>query len=173
MLNRVQKISPFLWFNNNAEEAVDFYTTVFKNSSIGQKARYGEAGAKVSGQPQGSVMTVPFELEGQPFTALNGGPEFKFTHAVSFVINCDTQEEIDYYWEALSKGGETEPCGWLRDQFGVSWQVVPSLLGELMKDNAERSERVMEALLKMKKIDLATLREAHDSVKQRSKEVTA
>jgi predicted 3-demethylubiquinone-9 3-methyltransferase (glyoxalase superfamily) len=157
----MQKITPFLWFNDNAEEAVKFYTSIFKNSKIGKIARYDEAGEKVAGRPAGSVMTVEFELEGQDFIALNGGPHFKFTEAISFVVNCKTQAELDYYWEKLTAGGEEVQCGWLKDKFGLSWQIVPTVLGELVssKDAAE-SQRVMEAMLKMVKLDIKKLQAA-------------
>lgn len=155
----MQKITPFLWFDDKAEEAVNFYTSIFRNSRIVHVARYGEAGAQVSGRPKGSVMTVAFELEGQAFVALNGGPLFTFTPAVSFVVNCGTQKEVDELWERLAEGGATEQCGWLRDRYGVSWQIVPAVLGELMSEPAT-SERVMQALLTMTKIDIAGLKEA-------------
>jgi Uncharacterized protein conserved in bacteria len=157
----MQKITPFLWFDHKAEEAVNFYTSIFKNSKIGKIARYDEAGEKVAGRPAGSVMTVEFELEGQDFIALNGGPQFKFTEAISFVVNCETQAELDYYWEKLIAGGEEVQCGWLKDKFGLSWQVVPTVLGELLssKDAAE-SQRVMEAMLKMVKLDIKKLQAA-------------
>jgi predicted 3-demethylubiquinone-9 3-methyltransferase (glyoxalase superfamily) len=160
---KIQKINPFLWFNHNAEEAVKFYTTVFKNSSADIPVQYGDAGAKASGMPKGSVMTIDFELEGQRFTALNGGPEFKFTHAISFVVNCEDQQEIDYYWEKLSEGGSTEPCGWVKDQFGVSWQIVPSKLGKWMKGDKELAEAVMAKLMKMSKIDISELEHAYET----------
>lgn len=159
----MQKITPFLWFNNNAEEAVDFYISIFKNSKGGNALRYDEEGAKVSGQAKGSVMTVPFQLNGQDFVALNGGPVFKFTEAISFVVNCETQEEIDYYWEKLSEGGDknAQQCGWLKDKFGLSWQIVPTILGRLLSDpDPEKSKRAMGAMLQMKKIDIATLEKA-------------
>ena len=157
----MEKITPFLWFNNEAEEAAQFYTSIFKNSKITKKTRYTGAGAKASGQPEGSVMTVAFEINGQNFTAINGGPIFKFTEAISFVINCDTQEEIDQYWERLSKDGDpkAQQCGWLKDKYGLSWQIVPAQLGELMSDPS-RAQKVMSEILKMKKIDLKTLQEA-------------
>lgn len=153
-----QKITPFLWFDNNAEEAVNFYVSTFRNSEIGAMTRYDEAVAAASGQPAGSVMTVAFRLHGQDFVALNGGPQFKFSEALSFVVNCDSQHEIDHFWDALSAGGplEAQQCGWLKDRFGVSWQVVPVELPILIA----RSPRVMQALLKMKKLDLAGLRKA-------------
>jgi predicted 3-demethylubiquinone-9 3-methyltransferase (glyoxalase superfamily) len=157
----MQKITPFLWFNNEAEEATNFYTSIFKNSKILHTARYTESGSQAARMPRGSVMTVAFQIEGQNFTAINGGPVFKFTEAVSFVINCDTQKEIDHYWEKLSEGGDpkSQQCGWLKDKYGLSWQIVPSVLGELLSDSS-RSERVMNALLKMKKPDIKTLQEA-------------
>jgi predicted 3-demethylubiquinone-9 3-methyltransferase (glyoxalase superfamily) len=158
----VQKITPDLWFDNSAEEAAKFYTSIFKNSKIIHVARYGEAAAKVSGRPKGTVMTVIFELEGQRFMALNGGPVFKFSPAISFLVNCETQEEVDNLWEKLSEGGEKEQCGWLKDKFGVSWQVVPNILGEMLQDkDAKKSERVMEAMLQMKKIDIEGLKKAY------------
>jgi predicted 3-demethylubiquinone-9 3-methyltransferase (glyoxalase superfamily) len=156
-----QKITPFLWFSDNAEEAVNFYTSVFKNSQIGTISRYDEASAKASGRPAGSVMTVTFELDGLDFMALNGGPEFKFTPAISLVVNCETQQEVDYFWEKLSEGGKEIECGWLEDKYGVSWQVVPVVLGEIMKSgDSSKTGRVMEALLKMKKLDVETLQQA-------------
>jgi predicted 3-demethylubiquinone-9 3-methyltransferase (glyoxalase superfamily) len=156
------KITPFLWFDNQAEEAAKFYTSVFKNSKIVNVARYGEAGAKVSGRPKGSVMTVAFEVDGREFTALNGGPVFKFTEAVSFCVNCETQEEVDELWEKLSEGGEEQQCGWLKDKYGLSWQIVPTALMEMLQDkDAERAQRVMKAMLQMKKIDIETLRQAY------------
>ena len=158
----MQKITPFLWFDNQAEEAASFYTSVFKNSKIGSVARYGEEGAEVSGQPKGTVMTVEFELEGQKFVALNGGPYFTFSPAISFVVNCETQEELDWLWEKLSEGGEKQRCGWLRDKYGVSWQIVPAALGRMLQDkDAGKSKRVMKALLQMDKIDIKTLKQAY------------
>lgn len=158
-----QKITPFLWFNNNAEEAVKLYTSIFKNSKVDTIARYGKSSAKASGRPEGSVMTIAFELEGQKFTALNGGPEFQFNSAISFVVSCNTQEEIDYYWNQLTKDGKEIQCGWLTDKFGVSWQIVPAELEEWTKEgNGARSERVMAALMPMKKLDLSTLRKAYE-----------
>jgi predicted 3-demethylubiquinone-9 3-methyltransferase (glyoxalase superfamily) len=151
----MQKIMPCLWFDNQAEAAANFYASIFKNSKIGSIARYGEEGAKVSGRPKGSVMTVTFQLDGQEFMALNGGPIFKFTEAISFVVNCKTQEEVDELWEKLSDGGEEGPCGWLKDKFGLSWQIVPTVLGEMMSDkDAKKSERVMKALLQMDKLGI-------------------
>jgi predicted 3-demethylubiquinone-9 3-methyltransferase (glyoxalase superfamily) len=159
----VQKITPFLWFNNNAEEAAKFYTSIFKNSKITDTTHYGKSAADASGRPKGTVMSVTFELEGQLFMALNGGPVFKFSPAISFFVNCDTQEEVDELWKRLSEGGEEEQCGWLKDKFGVSWQIVPNDLGEMLQDkDARKSERVMEALLQMKKIDIQRLKTAHE-----------
>jgi predicted 3-demethylubiquinone-9 3-methyltransferase (glyoxalase superfamily) len=158
----MQKITPFLWFDSNAEEAVNHYVSVFKNSKIGEVSRYDEAGAKVSGRPEGSAMVVNFHLEGQQFMALNGGPHFKFTEAVSFLVDCKTQEEVDYFWKKLSEGGEEQPCGWLKDKYGLSWQIVPTVLGEMLSDpDSGKSQRVMEAMLQMKKIDIAALKKAY------------
>src|SRR5688572_11995773 len=154
-----QKITPFLWFNDNAEEAINFYTSIFKNSKIGSVARYGEAGPG----PKGSVMTATFQIEGQEFIALNGGPHFKFTEAISFVVDCDTQEEVDEFWEKLSAGGEKSRCGWLKDKFGLSWQVTPNILGKLMQDkDPEKAKRVMQAMMKMDKLIIADLQKAYD-----------
>ena len=161
----MQKITPFLWFNDQAEEAAKFYTSIFKNSKIGSIARYDEASAQASGRPAGSVMVIDFELEGQPFTALNGGPIFKFTEAISFMVNCDTQDEIDELWAKLSEGGDpaAQQCGWLKDKFGLSWQIIPSILGKLMNDpDPVKSKRVMDAMLQMNKIDINKLKEAYD-----------
>ena len=159
-----QKITPFLWFDDQAEEAVSFYTSIFKNSKGGNATRYDEEGSKVSGRPKGSVMTVPFKLEGQDFVALNGGPVFKFTEAVSFVVNCETQKEVDHFWEKLSAGGEEVQCGWLKDKFGLSWQVVPTVLTEMLQDkDPQKAKRVMSAMLKMKKIDIAELKRAYEA----------
>jgi predicted 3-demethylubiquinone-9 3-methyltransferase (glyoxalase superfamily) len=153
-----QKITTFLWFDNNAEEAMEFYTSIFKNSKVVSVSRYGEAGPG----PEGSVMVGVFELEGQRFLALNGGPRFKFTEAISLVIDCETQAEVDYFWQKLSSGGQEQQCGWLKDKFGLSWQVVPSVLGELMQDkDPQKSKRVMEAVLQMGKLDIARLKAAH------------
>jgi predicted 3-demethylubiquinone-9 3-methyltransferase (glyoxalase superfamily) len=157
------KITPFLWFEDNAEEAVRHYTSIFRNSKITATTRYNEEGAEVSGRPKGSVMTVAFQLDGQDFVALNGGPDFKFTEAISFVVNCDSQEEIDYYWEKLTAGGDekAQQCGWLKDKYGVSWQVVPTVLGELLNTpDPEKSRNAMKALIGMKKIDVETLQRA-------------
>lgn len=160
-MNNSQKITPFLWFDNNADEAVRFYLTVFKNSSAKGVSRYDAEGSEVSGMPEGSVMTIPFEIEGQEFIALNGGPVFKFTEAVSFVINCESQEEIDHYWNSLTEGGQESQCGWLKDKFGLSWQVVPRILGILLQhENKEKASRVMDAMLKMKKINIEKLNDA-------------
>ena len=159
----MQKITPFLWFDDNAEEAVNFYVSVFKNSKIVSVARYGEAGAEASGRPKGTVMTIAFRIDGQEFLALNGGPQFTFSPAISFVVNCETQEEVDELWEKLSEGGETEGCGWLHDKYGVSWQIVPAVLGEMLQaKDAEKAERVMKALFKMNKIDIGTLKQAYE-----------
>jgi predicted 3-demethylubiquinone-9 3-methyltransferase (glyoxalase superfamily) len=155
----MQKIVPFLWFDTQAEEAVSFYTSVFKNAKAGQVTRYGEAGPG----PKGSVMTATFELFGQEFVALNGGPVFKFTPAISFVVNCETQEEVDDYWTKLSAGGQTQQCGWLTDKFGVSWQIVPTILTKLMQDkDPVKAQRVMEAMLKMTKLDIKGLQQAYE-----------
>ncbi len=161
----MQKITPFLWFDGKAEEAANFYISIFKNAKILSIAHYGETGAEVSGRQCGSVMTVMFQLDGQEFTALNGGPHFKFTEAISFVVNCETQDEINTLWEKLSEGGETQQCGWLKDKYGVSWQIIPAaLLGEMMSDpDADRSNRVMEAMLQMEKPDIEKLKRAYDN----------
>ncbi len=151
----MQKITPFLWFDDNAEEAVDFYTSIFKNSGIESVMRYGDAGPG----PKGSVMSVTFRLEGQTFIALNGGPQFTFSPAISLFVSCATQEEVDDLWERLSAGGEKEECGWLRDRYGVSWQIVPTILGDLLSDPAT-SPRVMRAMLQMKKLDIGALKKA-------------
>jgi predicted 3-demethylubiquinone-9 3-methyltransferase (glyoxalase superfamily) len=155
----MQKISPFLWFDSQAEEAANFYVSIFKNSKILKVARYGEAGPG----PAGTVMIVNFQIEGQEFIALNAGPRFKFTEAISFVINCQTQEEVDHFWGQLTAGGGQESmCGWLKDKFGLSWQVTPTILGELMADpDRKKAQRVMQAMLQMQKIDIAGLKRAH------------
>ena len=156
-----QKITPNLWFDTEAEEAARFYTSVFNNSRIVNVTHYTQAGPR----PAGTVMTVEWELEGQRFVGINGGPEFKFDEAVSFAITCETQEEIDYYWERLSDGGQEGPCGWLKDRFGLSWQVVPTGMDEVFADpDPERARRAMEAMLRMSKIDIAALRSAADGV---------
>lgn len=154
-----QKITTFLWFDNQAEEAINFYVSIFKNSRIGDIARYGDTGPG----PKGQVMTADFVLAGQQFTALNGGPNFKFTEAISLVVNCETQEELDEYWEKLSEGGQKVQCGWLKDKFGLSWQIVPTILKELLKDkDPEKTNRVMQAVMKMIKLDVAQLRAAYE-----------
>jgi predicted 3-demethylubiquinone-9 3-methyltransferase (glyoxalase superfamily) len=163
-LNYMKQITPFLWFDDNAEEAVNFYTSIFKNSKIKSVTRYNESAAKVAGRPKDSLMTAAFELNGQEFVALNGGPLFKFTEAVSFVINCENQKEVDYYWEKLTSGADAkaQQCGWLKDKYGLSWQVVPTVLSELLADkNANKSHAVMTAMLQMKKIEIAALEKAH------------
>jgi predicted 3-demethylubiquinone-9 3-methyltransferase (glyoxalase superfamily) len=158
-----QKITPFLWFDDKAEEAAKFYASIFKNSKIGKITRYEEEAAKPTGRPAGSVMTVEFQLDGQDFVALNGGPIFKFTEAVSFVVNCENQEEVDYFWKKLSAGGEESRCGWLKDKFGLSWQVVPTVLIEMLADkDVARAKRVMHAMLQMDKIDIPALQKAYD-----------
>jgi predicted 3-demethylubiquinone-9 3-methyltransferase (glyoxalase superfamily) len=160
-----QPVVPCLWFDSQAEEAARFYTGIFKNSKIGTITRYTEAGREAHGRPAGTVMTVEFELNGQTFTALNGGPHFKFNEAVSFQIMCRTQEEVDHYWNKLSQGGDpnAQQCGWLKDKYGLSWQVVPTVLVELMKDpDKEKSGRTMEAMLQMKKLDIAALKRAYE-----------
>jgi predicted 3-demethylubiquinone-9 3-methyltransferase (glyoxalase superfamily) len=154
-----QKITPFLWYDDNAEEAVNFYVSIFKNSRIKDVSRYGEAGPGKAG----TVMTITFELEGQEFIALNGGPHFKFTEAISLSVDCQTQEEVDEFWEKLSAGGEKGPCGWLKDKYGLSWQIDPGILGELLRGpDPSKSNRVMQAMLKMNKIDIAALRRAYE-----------
>ena len=158
----MQKISLCLWFDSQGEEAARFYTSIFKNSGMGRVARYDEAAAKAAGRPQGSVMTVEFELDGQRFMALNGGPLFKFTEAISLVVNCETQTEVDHFWEKLSAGGQEVQCGWLKDRFGVSWQIVPTILPEMLQDkDPEKAKRVMAAMLKMKKIEIEGLKQAY------------
>jgi len=153
---------PCLWFDGKAEEAAKFYVSTFRNSKIGSIARYGEEGAEVSGKPKGTVMTVTFRLDGQEFMALNGGPQFTFSPAISFLVNCETQREVDRLWKKLSEGGEEGQCGWLKDKYGVSWQIIPTALGVMLQDkDVEKSERVMKAMLQMKKIDLPTLRQAY------------
>lgn len=158
----LHKITPFLWFDSQAEEAAKFYVSVFRDAKLGKVSRYGEAGQEVHGRSPGSVMTVEFEIEGQPFTALNGGPQFAFNPAVSFVVHCKDQGEVDYYWDRLLEGGgQVQACGWLADRFGVCWQVVPDRLLELVSGNDRaQADRVMQAMLKMKKLDLATLEKA-------------
>ena len=161
---KLPKITPFLWFDTQAEEAANFYVSIFKNSRIKGLARYDTEAAQASGQPKGSVMTVQFELDGQDFVALNGGPTFKFTEAISLVVNCESQAEIDHFWQKLSAGGGQEvECGWLKDRFGLSWQVVPADLEEMIQDkDPEKPKRVMAAVMKMKKLDMAELRKAYE-----------
>jgi predicted 3-demethylubiquinone-9 3-methyltransferase (glyoxalase superfamily) len=159
----MQTITPCLWFDDKAEEAVNFYTSILKHSRIKGITRYGEAGAEVSGRPKGTVMTVTFQLDGQEFLALNGGPHFTFSPAISFILNCETQQEVDELWEKLSEGGERQRCGWLKDKYGVSWQIVPTVLGEMLQDkDAEKSAKVMEVLLKMDKLNIKTLNQAYE-----------
>jgi predicted 3-demethylubiquinone-9 3-methyltransferase (glyoxalase superfamily) len=156
----MQKITPFLWFDDNAEDAMHFYTSIFKNSKVGTVSRYPEGAPG----PAGKVMSATFQLEGQEFMALNGGPLFKFTEAVSFFVNCETQEEVDELWAKLSAGGKESQCGWLKDKFGLSWQIIPSALGKMLGDkDREKAKRVMQAMLKMKKIDIAGLQRAYDN----------
>ena len=155
----MRKITPFLWFDNQAEEAMNFYVSVFKNSKTGAVTRYGEGGPG----PKGAVMTATFQLDGQDFMALNGGPLYKFTEAISFYVNCETQEEVDELWEKLSAGGQPGRCGWLKDKFGLSWQIIPTALSEMLGDkNAEKSKRVMQAMLQMNKLDIAGLKRAYE-----------
>jgi predicted 3-demethylubiquinone-9 3-methyltransferase (glyoxalase superfamily) len=159
----VKHITPFLWFDRDAEEAANFYVSVFPDAKIGSVARYGETGPGEAG----AVMTVEFELEGQRFVALNGGPQYKFTEAVSFVVNCETQDEVDEYWDKLSEGGEQGPCGWLKDRYGLSWQIVPTVLPELLTDpDPEKAQRVMSAMLQMRKIEIEPLRRAYEGEEQ-------
>jgi predicted 3-demethylubiquinone-9 3-methyltransferase (glyoxalase superfamily) len=156
----MQKITPFLWFDGKAEEAAKFYTSVFKNSKMGQIRRFGDAGPG----PKGSVLSATFELEGQEFSALNGGPQFTFTPAISFFVSCETQEEVDEFWDKLSEGGRKNRCGWLQDKFGVSWQIVPTALGRLLGDpDPEKSSRVMKAMLQMEKLDIRGLQQAYEN----------
>jgi predicted 3-demethylubiquinone-9 3-methyltransferase (glyoxalase superfamily) len=157
----MQKITPFLWFDGKAEEAANFYVSVFKNSRIGKIGRFGDAGPG----PKGSVMSVSFQLEGQEFYALNGGPQYSFTPAISFFVNCGTQAEVDELWDKLSAGGEKIQCGWLKDKYGLTWQIIPSVLGEMLADkDPEKSNRVMKAMMQMIKIDIAGLKRAYDGV---------
>jgi predicted 3-demethylubiquinone-9 3-methyltransferase (glyoxalase superfamily) len=156
----MQKITPFLWFDGNAEEAANFYISIFKNSKMGKISRYGDAGPG----PKGSVMSVTFQIEGQEFFALNGGPQFKFTPAISFFVNCESQKEVDELWEKLSAGGRTDRCGWLQDKFGVSWQIIPTVLGQLLGDkDPQRAKRAMQAMLQMTKIDIEKLQQATEA----------
>jgi predicted 3-demethylubiquinone-9 3-methyltransferase (glyoxalase superfamily) len=158
----MQKITPFLWYDSEAEEASNFYASIFKNSSVGSITRYDASAAKAAGRPEGSAMTVEFQLDGQKFVAINGGPHFKFTEAVSFVVNCDGQEEVDYFWEKLTAdGGAESQCAWLKDKYGLSWQIVPTILPQLLKQkDAAKAKRVVEAMLQMKKIDIDALKKA-------------
>ena len=161
----MQKIGPCLWFDDKAEEAAKFYTSVFKDSKIGDVTRYGKEGYEIHGKEEGTVMTVEFEIEGQKFLGLNGGPIFKFNEAISFQVYCETQEEVDYYWEKLSEGGDekAQVCGWLKDKYGVSWQIVPIILIEMLKDkDSEKSQKVMKAMLQMHKLDISTLKKAYE-----------
>src|SRR6266850_6085505 len=159
----MQKITPFLWFDDQAEEAANFYASIFKNSKVGKITRYEEESARAAGRPAGTAMTVEFEIEGQKFVALNGGPHFKFTEAVSFVVSCETQEEVDYFWSKLSEGGAESQCGWLKDKFGLSWQIVPTILVQLLTDkDGQKSQRVMKAMLQMKKIEIEPLKQAYE-----------
>lgn len=160
----MQKITSCLWFDTQAEEAAKYYTSIFKNSSIGRMARYSEVGQEEHGQKPGSVMTVEFEINGQQFLGLNAGPIFKFNEAVSFVVNCDTQEELDYYWEKLSEGGDPKAqiCGWLKDKYGLSWQIVPTVLARMISDpDSQKSDRVMKVVMQSKKLDIKALEEAY------------
>ena len=158
----MQKITPFWWFDNNAEEAANFYVSIFKNSKIGSITRYGEETAKVSGRPKRTVIIVTFQLDGQEFVALNGGPHITFSEAISFVVNCETQK-VDKLWEKLSEGGEKVQCGWLKDKYGISWQIVPTILGKLVSDpDPVKSQRVMQAMLQMKKIEIEGLKKAYE-----------
>ena len=155
----MQKITPFLWFDGRAEEAMNFYTSIFKNSKVGNVTRYGEAAPG----PKGSVMSATFQLDGLEFIALNGGPMFTFSPAISFLVHCETQQEVDELWAKLSEGGKTQQCGWLQDRFGVSWQIVPTVLGRMLQDkDAEKSKRVMQAMLTMTKLDIALLKQAYE-----------
>ena len=161
----MQRITPCLWFDNQAEEAANFYASIFKNSKIGNITRYGEEGYEIHKMPAGTVMTVEFQLEGHDFVALNGGPVFKFNEAISFQVHCKTQEEVDHYWEKLTKGGDknAQQCGWLKDKYGVSWQIVPTVLREMLHDkDAAKSQRVVKALLQMKKLDIKRLKQAYE-----------
>ncbi|HJQ80480.1 MAG TPA: VOC family protein [Lacipirellulaceae bacterium] len=161
----MKNITPCLWFDSEAEEAAKFYTSIFKNSKIGHIARYSEAGYEIHQKPPGSAMSIEFELNGQPFMGLNGGPMFKFNEAISFQVLCENQEEVDYYWDKLSQGGDknAQQCGWLKDKFGLSWQIVPTALIEMLKDkNAKKSQAVMTAMLQMKKIEIGKLKEAYE-----------
>ncbi|WP_309085098.1 VOC family protein [Chelativorans sp.] len=158
----METITPCLWFDSEGEEAARFYVSIFKNSEIGAISRYGKEGQEIHGKPEGAVMTVAFTLNGQPFTALNGGPHFKFNEAISLQVPCETQEEVDYYWSRLVEGGEEGPCGWLKDRFGVSWQIIPTVLPKMLNDpDQAKSQRVTKAFLQMKKFDIAALERAY------------
>ena len=163
--NHIQKITPFLWFDNQAEQAANYYVSIFRNSRIGQVTRYGKEGYEIHRMEEGTVMTVDFDIENQKFMALNGGPVFKFNEAISFQVLCDTQEELDYYWEKLSEGGDknAQQCGWLKDKYGVSWQIVPKILSKMIQDKDQvKSQRVMKAMLQMQKLDIQTLIQAFE-----------
>jgi predicted 3-demethylubiquinone-9 3-methyltransferase (glyoxalase superfamily) len=163
--NVVPQITPCLWFDNQAEEAANFYVSIFKNAKLGNITRYSEEGYEIHGRPAGTVMTVEFQLDGQEFVALNGGPVFKFNEAISFQVHCQTQKEVDHYWEKLSQGGDkqAQQCGWLKDKYGVSWQIVPTVLRKMLQDkDAEKSKRVMKAVLQMKKLDIKRLKQAYE-----------
>ena len=161
-MTSVQMIAPCLWFDTQAEEAANFYVSIFDNSRIIRILHYSEAGFEIHGKPAGSILTVEFELNGQRFTALNGGPQFKFSEAISLEVTCETQQEIDYYWDKLVEGGEEGPCGWLKDKFGLSWQITPAMLSEMLSDeDKEKTHRVMDAFLQMKKLDIATIKKAY------------
>jgi predicted 3-demethylubiquinone-9 3-methyltransferase (glyoxalase superfamily) len=162
-MSRTQKITTFLWFDGQAEEAAQYYVSIFKDSRIVGTTRYDDESSRAAGRPKGSVMTVEFELDGQRFTALNGGPLFKFTEAISLVVHCENQKEVDHFWEKLSAGGQEVECGWLKDRYGLSWQVWPDALMEMLQSkDPEKSRRVMAAVLKMKKLDIAALKQAYD-----------
>jgi predicted 3-demethylubiquinone-9 3-methyltransferase (glyoxalase superfamily) len=163
--SHIQKITPFLWFDNQAEQAANYYVSIFKNSKMGQVTRYGKEGYEIHGMDEGTVMTVDFDIENQKFMALNGGPVFKFNEAISFQVLCDTQNELDYYWDKLSEGGDknAQQCGWLKDKYGVSWQIVPTVLSEMIQDKDQvKSQRVMKAMLQMQKLDIQTLIQTYD-----------
>src|SRR6476661_11084448 len=163
----MQKISPCLWFDDQGEEAAKFYTSIFKDSKIGDVTRYGKEGYEIHGREEGTIMTVEFEIEGQKFLALNGGPIFKFNEAISFQVYCETQEEVDYYWEKLSEGGDekAQQCGWLKDKYGVSWQIVPKILAKMIKDkDIKKSQKVINAMLQMQKLDIKTLLKAYEEI---------
>jgi predicted 3-demethylubiquinone-9 3-methyltransferase (glyoxalase superfamily) len=161
----MQKIAPCLWFDDKAEEAAKFYVSIFKNSKVGDITHYGKEGYEIHEREAGTIMTVEFEIEGQKFVALNGGPIFKFNEAISFQVHCETQKEVDYYWEKLSEGGDeqAQQCGWLKDKYGVSWQIAPIILGKMLQDkDVKKSDRVMKALLQMRKLDIITLKQAYE-----------